>query len=280
MRCRIFLFVLVILLLIGGHWILFVIQNSPDNILLNDVSIRNSMSKLLYSRDQDKQTLPTTNPYPRNETRTLKVTNNNRSIKGVVPLKWFPYKILRDPPGEDLINLNISGVDNIFLFLVPYGKSYTKGLNRRIHGIGNRLFAIAATLGIAKQNNRTAILDNSALDLRQWFPNITKRLTIGIPNTTNWEGLDYWKYWETPFYNEKLFYQLPTRKNLEAYGCPFSYKYFNNIVPDIRQRFKLSSNLTRKVSDFLDTSPALGGLSCLKIGVHIRRGDKAANRRM
>ncbi len=256
-------FMLCIAFLIGGRLILYLRPYLFHNVV---PSVNPTLGPGIH------QTLLIAVSYTGKETLTLNLTQNNKDFEDL-HLKWFPYKRIRYFPSSSPINLNISGVNNIFLYLVPYGKAHASGL----HGIGNTLFAIASTIGIAQQNNRSVILDNSARNLTQWFPHIFENLTIGIPNASKWEGLDYWKYFDTPFYKQDLFYKLPANKNLAAYGCPLSYRYFSNLLPEFKRRFKLNSSLTQRVKNYFDTSPALGGPSCVKIGVHIRHGDKAAN---
>ncbi len=165
------------------------------------------------------------------------------------------------------IDLNLSQpLNNLFIYLSPYG--------RGLGGIGNKLFLIAVSLGIANKNNYTVLLDNDAKTLVPWFPNVVENLTLGIPNATYWKTLDYLKHWDEGYFQPELLHNISPRENFVNFGSPASYLYFNDILPEINRRFQLDTTLTRKMKNFLDTNPSFGGPSCVKIGVHVRLGNK------
>ncbi len=209
----------------------------------------------------------------RRKTQIINTTEGELDTKENLHRKWLPYDTNKHPHNESYINIKHSDkMSYIYVDLLTGDRSNTCWLC----GLGNKLFLIAITLGIAKQNDYFVILDNSAIKLTQ-LPNIIDNIFVGIPDAGAWKVLDYLKHFDEPFYQPEIMYELPRNETFVVFGTPMSYLYFKDIDPEIKVTFQLHDDLTHKMSNFLNTSPELGGASCVKIGVHIRHGDKVIN---
>lgn len=112
--------------------------------------------------------------------------------------------------------------------------------------LGNQLFQIASTLGIAAKNKKLSL-----------FPTSWKYIDIfSVPSVYFFDKIIEDIYSESGFQFEDII--LETNKSYNLKGYLQSYKYFQNIETDIRNFFTFRKELVIK-SEFCS--------------VHIRRGD-------
>ena len=125
--------------------------------------------------------------------------------------------------------------------------------NPRYGRLGNQLFQIAATIGIAKQNGHLAVFPTWAY--AKYFAH---SLPKGVLHNTK-------AYRHTSVFYKKI--DLPIG-NWDLHGFFTSEKFFEFIASDIRKQFEPSTEVTeyinRKYGSLLINKPC---------SIHIRRGD-------
>ncbi len=120
--------------------------------------------------------------------------------------------------------------------------------------IGNQLFQIASTIGIAIENGHDFIFNDS--EIFKYLPKLQKYTTNQFNNINN-------TYFESDFCHQDI--KIPVSANIFLHGYFQSYKYFENNKQTILDLLEINNpffELTVKNIDFSN--------SC---SIHIRRGD-------
>lgn len=144
--------------------------------------------------------------------------------------------------------------------------------------LGNNMFQYAGLLGVSKMNNRSPFIKTGS-NLIQYF-SIDPDHIKNIPNTVS----NHWKLIDEPRYAtyDRRYECLPPGPVLLQ--CYFqSFKYFQNISHVIRREFVFSPKIQRLATEMLkglQRHSRVKNSTVIKIGVHIRRGDKLTNKEM
>ena len=139
--------------------------------------------------------------------------------------------------------------------------------------LGNMLFQYAACYGIARMNNRSAVIHLHNSD-KMWdvFANLSIPRGKLPPNVKTISEKGY------ATYNRK-FEKLP-EVNVGLRGFFQSWKYFQNYERELRTEFTLNNELRKLASDRLvriaqmyNKNSAVPKQNITFVGVHVRRGD-------
>lgn len=121
--------------------------------------------------------------------------------------------------------------------------------------LGNQLFFVASTIGIAIKNNTsygfTSQLGHSGIDYKKIFKHELP-ITNNIPQT---------KYYQTGFEYEDIILE-----DADLIGYFQTEKFFEHCIPLIRQQFELKEEYVNFV---IERYPSIKN----SISIHIRRGD-------
>ena len=139
--------------------------------------------------------------------------------------------------------------------------------------LGNLLFGIASTLGIAKMNNRCILFGPKLLEIKNIFPN----LNISILRSYEWKKWLKIKEERALSFDTK-FFKLPKR-NVTISSYLQSFHYFKHLSSEIYQIFSnINNTILLKVRKFvaaitkkqeMSVHFPIPQLACL----HVRRGD-------
>ena len=151
---------------------------------------------------------------------------------------------------------------------------YLEGYGGRL---GNLMFQYASLFGIAKRNNRSAVVSTYKRYNALWdtFINLTIPRGRSRPErSTKWARRGY------ATYHRKL-EQLPDN-NVTLIGYFQSWKYFARYQREIRQQFAFKDSILTEARNYLknismtyNVSAADGNLTF--VAVHIRRGDRLSH---
>lgn len=154
--------------------------------------------------------------------------------------------------------------NNLFIFTKTAGR------------LGNQLFRLFSTLGIAFHNNRQAVFEEDMLDMKRIFP----RLQINvIKEKPNWTLINNNRFWE---FKEKMFH-LP-KTNLTFNGGHQYFRYFENRSSWLQREVwsffnpvmssKAKNFIHNAKDDFNNRIKAEDAIPT-SVCVHVRRGDKS-----
>ena len=130
-------------------------------------------------------------------------------------------------------------------------------------GLGNQLFCVAATLGLAIKNNDAAAfpqLNRPPFDLygRTIFHKLNKASVLST------------EAYREPAYNSTIYHDIPYKPYMSLHGHFQSYKYFDHSKEEILNFFELPAHITsrvnKKYSNLIKNSSNM-------VSLHIRRGD-------
>ena len=167
-------------------------------------------------------------------------------------------------PDNDMFSGNSSNVISLY-------KVYHDGFDGRF---GNLLFQYAAAYGIARMNNRSAVVHKTRFNsLWEVFAN----LTIPRDNPKKMTTLREAKYGT---YDRK-FERLPD-SNVLIHGYFQSWKYFQRYESDLRKQFVFKESVLSEARDYLmDIARTYTVKSTAEnitfVGVHVRRGDRVTS---
>ncbi len=144
-------------------------------------------------------------------------------------------------------------------------------------GLGNQLFQYAAGLSLARHHNVPLILDTSSYDEddhREFCLNYFEIDDIKTEIATDTDDEVCFNLYIEPFFHfDKTFFDKPNFTYLT--GCWQTEKYFKNIAPEIRKRFRIKPQYLEhlKVDD-------LAFDKFESVNLHIRRTDYAIHTMM
>ncbi len=170
---------------------------------------------------------------------------------------------------------------------VVTGRLYVRPRNR----LGNNLFQMASTYGIAKKTGKIPVLSKSFLSVDQLFPNVWKYFDFGEPGKNIAEI--------TEIGHAIMDSELLTLGQGNYLVCCYmqSWKYFDGFSEDVRDMFQFEPSLIEMADNYLKmlykyemieghsltfvdgghSMTFVGeGHSVTFVGVHVRRGDTTA----
>lgn len=160
------------------------------------------------------------------------------------------------------------------------------GKGRRL---GNIMFTYAALLGIAQQNNVTPVIDRKSI-LVDVFKLSDDDVLLSSDMVNTMSSGPLVEYRERG--KRACTYDQETRNLSKATGLPRSHvylrgyyqswRYFDKVVDKLRRNFRFRDNVASRADDFLSRvlpSRWRHEDTVVRVGVHVRRGDMASNRR-
>ncbi len=130
-------------------------------------------------------------------------------------------------------------------------------------GLGNQLFCIAATIGLAEDNNVEASFSQLLIPPLDYYG----RTIFHKLNKSSFEESEIYR--ETP-YTSTIYNNIPYKKNMRIHGYFQSYKYFDNHREKILDSFQLPKNILSVINKKYDY--ILQDRENM-VSLHIRRGD-------
>ncbi|XP_071096542.1 galactoside alpha-(1,2)-fucosyltransferase 2-like [Haliotis cracherodii] len=161
-------------------------------------------------------------------------------------------------PDHDLIHNN-----NMFLCCMPLG------------GLGNHMFVYASCYGFAAYYNRTLAFPKSSM--------LTKYFKLKAHLIQDYCACD-----SATFHLEKIncgedlkLWNLSTKGNIKIGYYLQSWKYFGNVIEDIRRQYTFSETTLAKARDIISKlasehqqrTKRLYRVKPVSVGIHVRRGD-------
>ncbi|XP_046368405.2 galactoside alpha-(1,2)-fucosyltransferase 2-like [Haliotis rufescens] len=168
-------------------------------------------------------------------------------------------------PDRDLIHNN-----NMFLCCMPLG------------GLGNHMFVYASCYGFAAYYNRTLAFPKSSM--------LTKYFKLKAHLIQDYCACD-----SATFHLEKIncgedskLWNLSTKGNIKIGYYLQSWKYFGNVIEDIRRQFTFSETTLAKARDIISKlasehqqrTKRLYRVKPVLVGIHVRRGDIDSEERL
>ena len=145
-------------------------------------------------------------------------------------------------------------------------------------GLGNRLFVYASAYGIAVQCNRTMVILKSDV-LNRYFNLEASQVDECVIQELKTEFI----HPKQPSAFDKNLFHLPADKNIVIGYYLQSWKYFENVVPQLKTQFTFKVEISKRAdeilsnisTDFLKTQQSKGitAQNIIFVGVHVRRGD-------
>ena len=152
-----------------------------------------------------------------------------------------------------------------------------------IGGVGNHLFVYASTYGIAVRCNRTLVTVKSDV-LNRYFNLEATRVDECVIRTTKVKVLV--ENQASAFDNR--YFHLPADKNIIIGYYLQSWKYFENVIPQLKEQFTFKTEISKRAdetlsnisTDFLKRQHSKGitAQNITFVGVHVRRGDMVAEK--
>ena len=186
--------------------------------------------------------------------------------------KMTPLAMLRMPSITRLSNTTVSTDSE----LTDMSKQYIVYVEQCPGRMGNLMFQYASLFGIAKRNNRSAVVNTRRYNaLWEIFNNLT--ISRGTPpeRSAKWARRKYGTYYRDTE-------QLPD-SNVTLFGYFQSWKYFAGYESQIRQQFTFKDSILAEARDYLkkismtyNVTAADGNLTF--VGVHVRRGDRLSEK--
>ncbi|XP_041369867.1 galactoside alpha-(1,2)-fucosyltransferase 2-like [Gigantopelta aegis] len=145
-------------------------------------------------------------------------------------------------------------------------------------GLGNQMFIFASAYGIARYTGRRIVLDKSWPLLKIFKPNgivVDRCVCNGV----------HIKIAERNSAFDETLLRLPTVGNYKVGNYLQSWKYFQNVTNEIKAQFTFRKDILKKVSTMLNTvveeyeNRTANSKNPTLVGVHIRRGDIANEKR-
>ena len=139
-----------------------------------------------------------------------------------------------------------------------------------IPGLGNLMFQYASLLGIGRRNDHVPVMpfNNS---LRQIF-----KLPIKTLNSTR-PGVSWPQVIEIKASSyDSLVGVFHFDHDVEVVGYLQSYKYFEDVIPDVRHHFTFQDSISKQADDIIhkiSQSYRVQKKPIQLIGIHVRRGD-------
>ena len=145
-------------------------------------------------------------------------------------------------------------------------------------GLGNRLFVYASVYGIAVQCNRTMVILKSDV-LKRYFNLEATQVDECVIQELKTEFIHQK---QASAFDTNLFH-LPADKNFIIGYYLQSWKYFENVVPQLKKQFTFKVEISKRAdeilsnisTDFLKTQQSKGITvqNITFVGIHVRRGD-------
>jgi len=151
------------------------------------------------------------------------------------------------------------------------------GYDRRL---GNTMFSFAATIGIARLNNMTAVVERAS-PLVDTF-HILEPTSVNMDNTMAYTSVNYFEYGRRGSAYDRgtrnLFRVIGSQPNhVRLLGYFQSWRYFDSVADRVRQNFVFREHISTEAKFYLSSveptawDKSAGG--CIRVGIHVRRGD-------
>ena len=152
--------------------------------------------------------------------------------------------------------------------MTSYKKNKIVTCNFERIGMGNVMFKLASTFGIAKKRGAICYMGEKTTHLDGFcgpFP-LVKPANIDLEHyiKEKYEGI----------YMPEMISENPQHMNIRVGRYLQSHKYFSHCEDDIKNMFKSSQNWNIKASNWLEAKQISD--SDIKVCIHIRRGDMMA----
>ncbi|XP_041369524.1 galactoside 2-alpha-L-fucosyltransferase SEC1-like [Gigantopelta aegis] len=145
-------------------------------------------------------------------------------------------------------------------------------------GMGNLMFEYASAYGIAIRLDRTLVVERTpkfnsyfhldAISIDKCVVEVSQVKNVFARRSSS--------------FDERLFH-LPPGENIAVGLYLQSWKYFENVVPQLKKQFTFKTPISNRAerilrnvtADFFKTQPSVGGTAknITFVGIHVRRGD-------